>query len=81
MSRRRLEAAVAPDDRKSTARQKLGKRGKPASEEPPKVDAAKDEPAKDEPAKGETAKDNPQERNLQGSRQGRGRQTVRRGEV
>ncbi len=44
-----------PDGRK----QKLGKRGKPASEEPEtgKTDAAKTEGAKEEPAKGEAATD------------------------
>jgi hypothetical protein len=53
-----------PDGRKLTAKQKqrLSKRGKPGSEEPPKADAAKTEPAKGEPAKeekpaSETAKD------------------------
>lgn len=45
-----------PDGRKSAAKQKLSKRGKPGSDEPPKSDAAKNEPAKDEPAKGEAAK-------------------------
>lgn len=50
------QAAIppAPDGRKSAAKQKLSKRGKP--EEPPKVDAAKDEPAKSEAAKDDTAK-------------------------
>lgn len=43
-----------PDGRKSSAKQKLGKRGKP--DEPPKHDAAKDA-ARDEPAKGEAAKE------------------------
>jgi hypothetical protein len=51
-----------PDGRKLTAKQRLGKRGKPGSEELPKADAAKMEPAKGEPAKdekpaAETAKD------------------------
>lgn len=57
-------AAIAPghDGRKSTARQKLGKKGKPDSEEPSRSDAAKDEPAKGEAAKedapkGDTAKE------------------------
>jgi hypothetical protein len=50
-----------PDGRKLTTKQRLSKRGKPGSEEPPK-DAAKMEPAKGEPAKdekpaAETAKD------------------------
>ena len=50
------QAAIppGPDGRKSAAKQKLSKRGKP--EEPPKVDAAKDEPAKSEAAKDDTAK-------------------------
>jgi hypothetical protein len=47
-----------PDGRKSAAKQKLSKRGKPDSEELPKTDAAKEEPAKGEAEpKGETAKD------------------------
>ncbi len=37
-----------PDGRKLTAKQRLGKRGKPGSEELPKTDAAKGEPTKDE---------------------------------
>jgi hypothetical protein len=50
-----------PDGRKLTAKQRLSKRGKPGSEEPPK-DATKMEPAKGEPGKddkpaAETAKD------------------------
>jgi hypothetical protein len=53
------QAAIAPgpDGRKSAAKQKLSKRGKP--EEPPKVDAAKDEPAKTEAAKDDTPKSEP----------------------
>ncbi|MDO8400834.1 MAG: hypothetical protein Q7T45_23755 [Bradyrhizobium sp.] len=53
------QAAIAPgpDGRKSAAKQKLSKRGKP--EEPPKVDAAKDEPAKSEAVKDDTAKSEP----------------------
>ncbi|HEY5129948.1 MAG TPA: hypothetical protein VIJ35_22145 [Bradyrhizobium sp.] len=52
----------SPDGRKLSAKQKLGKRGKPGSEEPPKTEAAKTEAAKtdggkDEPGKGEAAKD------------------------
>jgi hypothetical protein len=43
-----------PDGRKSAAKQKLSKRGKPGGEEPPKAGAA---PGAAEPAKGETAKD------------------------
>ena len=49
--------APGPDGRKSAAKQKLTKRGKP--EEPAKADAARDEPAKIEAAK----EDAPQERN------------------
>jgi hypothetical protein len=50
------------DSRKLSAKQKLGKRGKPGGEEPPKSESAKTEPAKGEAAKddqpkGETAKD------------------------
>jgi hypothetical protein len=47
-----------PDGRKAGSRQKLGKRGRPGTEEPPKTDA-KDQPAKGEPTvddKSETAK-------------------------
>ena len=43
-----------PDGRKSAAKQKLSKRGKPGGEEPPKAGAAI---GAAEPAKGETAKD------------------------
>ena len=51
-----------PDGRKSAAKQRLSKRGRPGAEEPPKSDAAKDEPpageaAKDDKPKSETAKD------------------------
>ena len=42
-----------PDGRKLSAKQKLSKRGKPESEEPPKAEAAKTDAGKDEPAKGE----------------------------
>ena len=49
-------AAPGPDGRKSAAKQRLSKRGKPGSEEPPKVDQAKDEPAKSEAAKEDTPK-------------------------
>jgi hypothetical protein len=44
-----------PDGRKSGPRQKLGKRGRPGSEEAPKTDAAKGEPAKGEPATDDAA--------------------------
>jgi hypothetical protein len=52
------EGERGPDGRKT----KLGKRGKPGSEEPPKADTATGEPSTNEPAKddkpkGETAKD------------------------
>jgi hypothetical protein len=56
-----------PDGRKSVAKHRLSKRGKPGSEEPPKADtpkndtaktdAAKTDAAKNEPSKGEPAKD------------------------
>ena len=55
-----------PDGRKSVAKHRLSKRGKPGGEEPPKADApkndtakvdAKTDAAKDEPSKGEPAKD------------------------
>jgi hypothetical protein len=52
------ESEHGPDGRK--ARLKLGRRGKPGSEEPPKTDAAKQEPGepvKDDKPKSETAKD------------------------
>jgi hypothetical protein len=52
------EGEHGPDGRK--ARLKLGRRGKPGSEEPPKTDAAKQEsgePVKDDKPKSETAKD------------------------
>lgn len=52
------QAAIdpGPDGRKSGGKQKLGKKGRPGTEEPPKTpDVAKDEPAKDE-SKGDTAK-------------------------
>jgi hypothetical protein len=45
-----------PDGRKSGPRQKLGKRGRPGSEEAPKTDAAKGEPAKGEPATDDAAR-------------------------
>jgi len=45
-----------PDGRRLSAKQKLSKRGKPGSEEPPKADSAKTEPGKPEPGKDETAK-------------------------
>jgi hypothetical protein len=46
-----------PDGRKPGPKQKLGKRGRPGSEEAPKTDAAKGEPAMGEPARGEPATD------------------------
>jgi hypothetical protein len=46
-----------PDGRRLSAKQRLSKRGRPGSEEPPKTEAAKTDAAKDEPAKGEAAKD------------------------
>jgi hypothetical protein len=42
-----------PEDRKSAARLKLGRRGKPGSEEPPKPDAATADTAKTEPSASE----------------------------
>ncbi len=50
------QAAIppAPDGRKSAAKQKLSKRGKP--EEPPKAEPGKDEPAKTEAAQEDTPK-------------------------
>ena len=45
-----------PDGRKAGSKQRLGKRGRPGSEEAPKADAARDEPAKGEPATDEAAK-------------------------
>jgi hypothetical protein len=45
-----------PDGRKLSAKQKLSKRSKPGSEEPPKSDSAKSEPGKTEPGKDESAK-------------------------
>ena len=50
---------TGPDGRKSAAKQKLGKKGKPGSEEPPKGDAAKEEPAKGEAAKEERRRAKP----------------------
>jgi hypothetical protein len=46
-----------PDGRKSNAKQRLSKRGKPGSEELPKSDAAKPDSGTYEPSKGEPAKD------------------------
>ena len=46
-----------PEGRKSAAKQRLSKRGKPGGEEPPKAEAAKTDAAKDEPSNGESAKD------------------------
>jgi hypothetical protein len=45
-----------PDGGKLSAKQRLGKRGKPGSEEPPKSESAKSEPSKTEPGKDESAK-------------------------
>jgi hypothetical protein len=47
---------TGPDGRPLSAKRKLGKRGRPGREEPPKTDAVRTEPAKDEPSKGEAAK-------------------------
>jgi hypothetical protein len=51
-----------PEGRKSAAKQRLSKRGRPGGEEPPKTDAAKEEPSKgeavkDDKPKSEIAKD------------------------
>jgi hypothetical protein len=53
------QAAREPghDGRKSAARQRLSKRGKPGSEEPPKMDAAKTEAVKTDAVKTDAAKD------------------------
>jgi hypothetical protein len=48
-----------PDGRRLSAKQKLSKRGKPGSEEPPKTDAAKDDSATGEPAKDDKSKSEP----------------------
>jgi hypothetical protein len=48
-----------PDGRKSAAKQRLSKRGKPGTEEPPRTDAAKPEAAKPEAAKSDAVKDEP----------------------
>jgi hypothetical protein len=48
-----------PDGRKLSAKQRLSKRGKPGSEQPPKTDAAKDEPATGEPVKDDKSKSEP----------------------
>ena len=45
-----------PDGRKAGSRQKLGKRGRPGTEEAPKTDTVKDEPATDDTAKSDSAK-------------------------
>ena len=47
----------APEGRKTLAKQRLGKRGRPGGEEPPKIDAAKTDATREEPAKGEAVKD------------------------
>jgi hypothetical protein len=51
-----------PEGRKSAAKQRLSKRGRPGGEEPPKTDAAKTDAAKtdaakEEPSKGDAVKD------------------------
>ena len=46
----------APDGRKLSARQKLGRQGKPGSEEPPKTEAAKTEAVKPDAGNEESAK-------------------------
>jgi hypothetical protein len=58
------QAAIerGPDGRKLSAKQKLTKKGRPGSEEPPKTeldrpDVAKDEPPKDQPPKDQPPKD------------------------
>jgi hypothetical protein len=51
-----VQAAIEPDGRKLSAKQKLSKRGRPGGEEPP-TEAAKTDAAKEEPAKGEAAKE------------------------
>ena len=48
-----------PDGRKSSAKQKLSKRGKPDSEEQPKTEAAKSEAARIEAAKTDAGKEEP----------------------
>ena len=52
------QAAIerGPDGRKLSAKQRLGKRGRPGAEELPKTDAAKDEPPKAEPSADDKAK-------------------------
>ena len=46
-----------PEGRKSAAKQRLSKRGRPGGEETPKANAAKTDAAKEEPSKGEAVKD------------------------
>jgi hypothetical protein len=48
-----------PDGRKLSAKQRLSKRGKPGSEEPPKTDAAKEEPSTGEAVKDDKSKSEP----------------------
>jgi hypothetical protein len=48
-----------PDGRKSAAKQRLGKRGRPGSEESPKSDTAKGDAAKTDAGKGEAAREDP----------------------
>ena len=76
VSRNRPRSRPEPDGRKSAAKQKLSKRGKPRRAHR-KVDAAKDEPAKSEAAKDDTAKSEAGQGNCQGNRQGRRCQAVR----
>jgi hypothetical protein len=45
-----------PEGRKSAAKQKLGKRGRPGSEEPPKTDAAKTDASRTDASKTDAAK-------------------------
>ena len=52
-----VQAAIERGPDGHLAKQKLGKRGRPGSEEPPKTDAAKPDLAKGEPAKGEPTKE------------------------
>jgi hypothetical protein len=48
-----------PEGRKTSAKQKLSKRGRPGSEEPPKIDAAKTDAGKTDAAKTDAAKEEP----------------------
>jgi hypothetical protein len=51
------ESERGPDDRRSSAKQRLSRRGKPGGEEPPKPEAAKTEAAKIDAAKPDLGKD------------------------